>query len=180
MTLDEAIQHAQDVADNRTDMCDECRAEHLQLASWLRELKELRERKIYIVEKGIYSDKHIIAATTDKQKALDIVKFFRPRGYDYGDEPEITEYVDGAMDGLLYNNQKAYSVRLNEDGSFDSMREQDMFDIEYYTGPSIEKIRWPEKSCYKYVFRCIAPDENVAIKCAHDAYSQYQAEHSCL
>ena len=37
MTLDEAIKHCEEVADSK---CDECGAEHRQLAEWLRELKQ--------------------------------------------------------------------------------------------------------------------------------------------
>lgn len=40
MTLDEAIEHAQEIADSR---CDTCGQEHRQLAEWLRELKQYRE-----------------------------------------------------------------------------------------------------------------------------------------
>ena len=40
MTLDEAIKHAEETAETRTDLCAECRAEHKQLADWLKELKE--------------------------------------------------------------------------------------------------------------------------------------------
>lgn len=43
MTIEEAIAHAQKTADTRTDLCDECREEHRQLADWLTELKQLRE-----------------------------------------------------------------------------------------------------------------------------------------
>ena len=43
MTLEEAIKHAREVAENRTDLCEECRAEHEQLAEWLEELVRLRE-----------------------------------------------------------------------------------------------------------------------------------------
>lgn len=42
MTLDEAIQHAQWVADNAPGC--ECGKEHAQLAAWLRELKNLRAK----------------------------------------------------------------------------------------------------------------------------------------
>lgn len=42
MTIDEAIAHAKETAYTRTDLCDECREEHKQLAQWLTELKELR------------------------------------------------------------------------------------------------------------------------------------------
>lgn len=47
MTLDEAIEHAREVADNTE--CSECADEHLQLAEWLEELKWLRfERKAFL------------------------------------------------------------------------------------------------------------------------------------
>ena len=41
MTLDEAIQHALDVA-KKSD-CEECAENHRQLAYWLTELKTLKE-----------------------------------------------------------------------------------------------------------------------------------------
>ncbi len=40
MTLDEAIQHAQEIADKG---CDQCAKDHQQLAEWLTELKNRRE-----------------------------------------------------------------------------------------------------------------------------------------
>lgn len=40
MTLDEAIKHAQCVADTN---CGQCAEDHRQLAEWLKELKELRK-----------------------------------------------------------------------------------------------------------------------------------------
>lgn len=43
MTIEEAIAHAKETADTRSDLCDECRDEHRQLADWLTELKQLRE-----------------------------------------------------------------------------------------------------------------------------------------
>lgn len=39
MSLDEAIKHCEEVADSK---CDECGAEHRQLAEWLRELKQMK------------------------------------------------------------------------------------------------------------------------------------------
>lgn len=44
MTLDEAIIHAEEVADSR---CDECGREHNQLAEWLKELKAYKEQEPY-------------------------------------------------------------------------------------------------------------------------------------
>lgn len=41
MTLDFAIQHALEAV-HRSDLCEECRSEHQQLADWLQELKEMK------------------------------------------------------------------------------------------------------------------------------------------
>lgn len=53
MTLDEAIQHAKEVASQCSDK--ECSMEYIQLAGWLEELKQRRlkdEREIQIVSAG--------------------------------------------------------------------------------------------------------------------------------
>lgn len=42
MTLDEAIQHAREVASNCSNK--ECGLEHMQLANWLEELKQRRQK----------------------------------------------------------------------------------------------------------------------------------------
>lgn len=47
MTLDEAIQHAQEIADKG---CDQCAKDHQQLAEWLTELKTRREEDINLVK----------------------------------------------------------------------------------------------------------------------------------
>ena len=44
MTIDEAIAHSEEVANDMAKCCDECAAEHKQLAEWLQELKGLREQ----------------------------------------------------------------------------------------------------------------------------------------
>ena len=56
MTIDEAIRHCEEVAEEHTkynfyggyESCDECAEEHRQLAEWLRELKQLREQTRWI------------------------------------------------------------------------------------------------------------------------------------
>lgn len=47
MTLNEAIQHTEAVADSK---CGECADEHRQLAEWLKELKERREMDVEVTE----------------------------------------------------------------------------------------------------------------------------------
>lgn len=46
MTIDDAIRHCEEVADGMTEQgkCEECAAEHKQLAEWLKEFKQLREQ----------------------------------------------------------------------------------------------------------------------------------------
>lgn len=45
MKLEEAIQHAEEKA---SEGCDGCKADHEQLAAWLKELKEIKENSIVI------------------------------------------------------------------------------------------------------------------------------------
>lgn len=45
MILEEAIKHAEEKA---AKSCDECKADHEQLAAWLKELKEIKENSIVI------------------------------------------------------------------------------------------------------------------------------------
>lgn len=52
MTLDQAIQHAQEVADNPAMIFTECAADHRQLAKWLRELKAYRKAFGEILDEG--------------------------------------------------------------------------------------------------------------------------------
>jgi len=67
MTIDEAIKHAEEVAeeqekkaiytpiemlssDDDIEKCQECAAEHRQIAEWLKELKQLRKQEKRITD----------------------------------------------------------------------------------------------------------------------------------
>ena len=52
MTIEQAIKHAREVAEERKDLCEDCRGEHLQLALWLEELKSYKEK----IKHGILID----------------------------------------------------------------------------------------------------------------------------
>ena len=56
MTLDEAIEHSKDVAEN----CDDemCAREHAQLAEWLKELRAFRNAEISCYECKYFTDFH--------------------------------------------------------------------------------------------------------------------------
>ena len=46
MTLDQAIEHCEEVASKKwVNGCIECASEHEQLAEWLKELKRLKEER---------------------------------------------------------------------------------------------------------------------------------------
>ena len=70
MTIDEAIKHAEEVAEEKEEQaweaqlqeeyitCKDCAKEHRQLAEWLKELKQLRKQQktghwIYYSEEGV-------------------------------------------------------------------------------------------------------------------------------
>ena len=95
MTLDEAIKHAEDVADtceyeaSKYDMSDsyerhvackegECVAEHRQLAEWLKELKWLREQPRWIpcserLPKDAYTRDFLVTVKFDNSKPIVIM-----------------------------------------------------------------------------------------------------------
>lgn len=45
MTLDEAIEHLEDSIKNKEFSCESCKEEHKQLLEWLKELRNLKEKK---------------------------------------------------------------------------------------------------------------------------------------
>lgn len=80
MTLDEAIIHAKELAENQS-ICKDCREEHKQLAAWLEELKQYREERIQetnldhfkqeILEKGLWN----LAVVKGRPKRCDRIKY---------------------------------------------------------------------------------------------------------
>lgn len=58
MTIEEAIQHCEEVAAGRTEQgkCPECAADHRQLAEWLRELVALCARKPCILDRSRWEE----------------------------------------------------------------------------------------------------------------------------
>ena len=175
MSLDEAIQHAQDVADNRTDLCENCRAEHQQLADWLRELKSLRGKKIYVVQKGIYSDRHICGVSTSLKRAEDIKRLFMPTEDEWDYEPEIEEFTDGVLDDVIYRGYSAYCVWMDDDGKITNCYERVKSDLEYFK-PCFEHIENKWNPALKHRLDCIAKSKEEAHKQAHDAFAKYMAE----
>ena len=75
MTLDEAIRHCiNEVYLNQMRGCDDCAAEHEQLAEWLTELKQRREAEITAPPK---SNGDRIRAMTDEELAVFLNRIIR-------------------------------------------------------------------------------------------------------
>ena len=47
MTLEEAIVHCEEVANDRAGCCEDCAEEHRQLAEWLKDYKRLKEKEYF-------------------------------------------------------------------------------------------------------------------------------------
>lgn len=125
--------------------------------------------KIYVITKGSYSDYHICAVTTDKEKAERLVLFYTDRW----DEAKIEEFEEDEIPDdympiyfVQYKNGK-WCVNKRGIGSPDYEYEHAFFDRDYIRGT--------------YDFNCfycdvMADDEEHAIKIARDLYAKKKAE----
>ena len=102
MTLDEAIIHAEEIAERCavTDGDKTCEQEHRQLAEWLSELKELRE-------KANHSDASNSSELTTKQAAIDAI--YNTFCYAYCDNCENSTKDDDSCEDChrKYQNWRA-------------------------------------------------------------------------
>lgn len=105
MTLDEAIEHCEEVA---TKNCSECAEEHKQLANWLRTLKYLEENAVMPIHK--------------KQDWLDIAKHYGIKQIPLVIE-EMAELTQ-ALTKYLRIRQSGQPVRKTMDEVKDSIKEE--------------------------------------------------------
>lgn len=137
--------------------------------------------KIYIITQGSYSDYHICAATTDKDKAEMLKKLYTEKNSSV--PPEIEEYDDGAYAIDMFDKgYKAYRV----DVSKDSNKEPHVQDITppYVTGEDDEwqfnfydSFKEGLKEYYTFFQSySYAKSTEEAKKIAYDRIAQYKAE----
>lgn len=120
-------------------------------------------QKIYIITAGCYSDYHICAATTDKEKAERLKVLFK----DSYNGSEIEEYEDGMFDRVLFDQYKPYRVFFKQNGSVYAVSESE---IEYFK----EEVYIPRYG--DGIVGCFARDETHARKIAIDRYAKAKAE----
>lgn len=135
--------------------------------------------KIYVITAGEYSDYHIVAVTTDKEKADNFVKVHNNSKRFYYDDAYVEEYDTDDFDiAVTDRNAKYFKV------IFGCNYEKDCADFECYEIDSLEYIA--ERSNQHYVlvknkgingsFYCTAKDQEHAIKKATDWAGQKKAE----
>lgn len=123
--------------------------------------------KIYIITAGCYSDYHICAATTDKEKA-ERLKILFENSYSGSN---IEEFEDGVFDTVLSGEHKPYLVIFKSDNSIELIRDAD---IEYFEeGVHIYRNGWRIGGGSVH---CLARDEEHAKKIAIDRYAKAKAE----
>jgi len=70
MTIDEAIKHAEEVAEEQVKRCEKCAEQHRQLEEWLKELKQLREQTRWIPVTEDTPPKGTICLWCNKQRSV--------------------------------------------------------------------------------------------------------------
>lgn len=128
--------------------------------------------KIYVVMKGIYSDRHVVTATVDPDKAKKIAEKFS----DDWDDAWIDEFEDG--DVMLKN---LWYVRFNFKGEVETVELET--DEHYYNKPDeVNRVHWNN---YKYKLHdtwvyVFADDEEHAIKIATEKRAEFLAQRNGL
>ena len=110
MTLDEAIEHAEEVATTR---CGECAEEHKQLADWLRELKRARMKidLLKILRDGFKADAQMYK--DENARLRELCKYMKISLCDANPVDNPCDLCGGWDSGL---NDCAYELQMRELG----------------------------------------------------------------
>lgn len=118
--------------------------------------------KVYVITKGCYSDYHICAVETDKEKA----KLLAQRFSSSYEKAEIEEW-DTDANPDIYESKYCYSCFYHEKDKKISVLRGESFD--YYDGiPSIAP--------YGCFVKVAANDDETAMKKASDIFAKFRAE----
>lgn len=133
-----------------------------------------KEQKIYVITAGEYSDYHVCAVTTDRERAEQLRKRYFRESYDGA---EIEEFIDGDPEAgeckdlrpiwnAYLNAKKEWTIYTEKYINGDFTNRFELVDPKYITGLS------------STIFRADvdAPDEEHALKIAQDKYAKLIAE----
>lgn len=133
---------------------------------------------LYAITAGSYSDYHICAIASSKERAEQLLKYYADH-----DDTSIEEYIDGEPDlGNLNNLEPVYWVHIRSNGECygDILK----YDVKPYKNEyelvedSSSFLAWTSIESSPTVFRAkiMAMDLNHAIKIAQDQYAKMRAE----
>ena len=121
---------------------------------------------LYAITSGSYSDYHICAITSSKERAEQLVKYYADH-----DDTSIEEYIDGEPDlGNLNNLEPVYWVGIR------SNRAPFGYILKYDIKPYKNEYELVEGSFIVFRAEIMAKDLDHAIKIAQDQYAKMRAE----
>lgn len=128
-----------------------------------------KEKMLYAITAGSYSDYHIITLSSDKEKAEKLASLFG------GDVEEYTENVYEESE-----NDVVYSICIYEDGRFEIDDVTNFYKMKPLL-PRQENVAYmpgyySENGCY-YTYVKTNKGVEVALKIATDRVAKYKAEH---
>lgn len=133
------------------------------------------KKVIYVIMQGEYSDYHICAATTNKERAEALRKFYMKNG----DEAYIEELIDGAPEAGPCEKLKAvYAVLKTSSGKWSAWLDEYSTEpfkniFKFYNLFSLHHMSDELKEFRAYV---MAEDKEHAIKIAQDQMAKMLAE----
>ena len=134
--------------------------------------------KVYVVEKGEYSDRHVIGVTLDEEKAKYVVEEGNNRErktFWYSTDYAYTEFEMDKFDELynLYkNNYKLFRVWKDLENKQITITEAELGDYYLDEIGIVRKSYWDN---YLYVF-VLTNTEEKALKIASDKFAEYEYE----
>ena len=123
---------------------------------------------IYVITKGSYSDYHICAVATNKERAEELKKMYSSRYED----AEIEEFEENVPSYEFFNSNPCsyWKVMFQQDGRLQSSPEH------YFDEPNLSMAVNPYFNNSIVVYDINASDATTALKIAQDERAKYLAE----
>ena len=128
--------------------------------------------KVYVITKGSYSDYHICAVATDKEKAEKLAEIYTDRW----DDAEVEEYdTDATIDVL--NGRIPYAIRFDMRLNMRNASNELEWRVSPFTPGVVEEPLYGGfKNEKQLVVRLYALDETTAIKVAAEKAAEFLAQ----
>ena len=125
--------------------------------------------KVYVIMKGEYSERHIVAVTLDKEKAEKLKKYHSS----ICDEAYVEEYeIDETPESVFENQQTVYSVTIEKSGKSLVLPATTHFGETPYK----PRFYFSDDRTMTFTAYLTAKDEEHALKAAQDKRAKMLAE----